>query len=79
MLVATSIAYLLAVNNLSTQGYEIKRLENTLAQAKAERDRLEIEAASRKAIQSMDLEIKTLNLVPSKNMKYLPKQGFSYK
>lgn len=79
MLIATGVVYLLVVNSLSTQGYEIKRLEQKLAAVKDQRASLEIEAASLKSIQQMDIEIKNLNLVPSQNMKYLPGNGFSYK
>ena len=79
MLVVVGVFYLLEVNSLSTQGYELKRLDKTLAETRTEHDKLEMEAASLKSIQNVDAEIKNLNLVPSSGMKYLPTDGFSYR
>lgn len=79
MLIVVGVLYLLEVNSLSTQGYELERLQSALTEVRGRHDRLEIEAASLKSIQNAGAEIKMLNLVPSENMKYLPPNGFSLK
>lgn len=78
-LVFFSIAYLTMVNSTSTKGYEIKKLESRLLELKEQQKRLELEAASLKSIQTIEEEIKTLNLIPSGSVKYPDvRNGFAY-
>ena len=65
LLFVLGVAYLLQVGSLSTKGYVIKDLEVRLADLKEQNERLEIEARSLQAIENIETEAHTLNLVPA--------------
>ena len=65
LLFILGVAYLLQVGSLSTKGYVIKDLEVRLADLKEQNGRLEIEARSLQAIENIETEARTLNLVPA--------------
>lgn len=77
-LLVLGLVYLFQVNNLSTKGYEIKQLEGRLTELRERQKRLELEAAALQSIQSIEEEIETLNLVPSKIVKHLPGTDYAY-
>ncbi|MDP3741374.1 MAG: septum formation initiator family protein [bacterium] len=77
-LVASSIFYLVQINNLTTKGYEIKRLEKTVLELKESQKRLERESASLQSVARIEESAKILNLIPSKEVKYPDKNGFAY-
>lgn len=70
--------YLLLVNSTSTMGYEIKKLEQQLGDAKEATKRLELEAASLKSIQNIQDSAKILNLIPTGPVKYPGNNGYAY-
>ena len=78
VLVVLSVMYLLEVNTLSTQGYEIKKLERQLVQLKETEKKLQLEGASLQSIQSIQDSVKALNLVPSKAVNYPQQSGYAY-
>lgn len=73
------LLYLIQVNTLSTKIYEIRSLEKRLTELKESNRRLELEAASLKAIQNIETRVKTLNLVPSGVVKYLGTSEYAIK
>ncbi len=79
LLFVLGVAYLLQVGSLSTKGYVIKDLESNLADLKEQNERWEIEARSLQAIESIETEARTLNLVPAGTVSHpSPDGNFSY-
>lgn len=78
VIVVFGILYVIEVNNISTKGYEIKKLEKTLGELQDSQKKLELEASSLKSMQNIETEVKTLNLVPSNEVKYLTRQGYAF-
>ena len=78
LLIVAGVLYLLETNNLSTKGYEIKKLDKRLIELEERNKRLELEAASLKSIQSIESQIRTLNLVPMTSVDYLGQNGYAY-
>lgn len=72
------VAYLFQVNSLSTKGYEIKKLEQRLLELKETSERLELEARSLKAVETIQGEAKMLNLVPSGGVNYFPGNDYAF-
>src|SRR3989344_4238913 len=64
------VAYLIQVNSISTKGYEIKQLEQN--------ERLELEARSLKAIETIQAQAQALNLVPSQGVNYFSGNGYAF-
>lgn len=71
------ISYLVQVNAITTKGYEIKKMEQLLTEQKETQKRLELEMAELKSIQSIESEVKTLNLVPSGDMNYFKESKYA--
>lgn len=79
LLFVLGVSYLLQVNSISTKGYEIKKLEQRLLELKEINDRLEIETRSLQAIETIEAQTRTLNLVPASNVNHvLMDSNFSY-
>ncbi len=78
MLFFIGVAYLLQVNSLSTKGYEIKKLELRLVELKEASERLELEARSLKAVETIQKEASLLNLVPSGGVNYFPGNDYAF-
>lgn len=72
------IMYIVQVNNLSTQGYDIQKLEQRLVDLKEQGKRLELESTALKSMENLGEDIKAMNLVPSKNVKYLRDNEYAY-
>lgn len=78
MIFSLGAVYLFQVNSLSTKGYEIKRLEQRLVQLKETSTRLELEARSLKAVETIQTEAKILNLVPSRGVNYFAGNDYAF-
>ena len=76
-LLVFGVLYLLAVNNISTKGYEIRSLEKRAQELSDSAKRLELEAAELRSIQSIESGVKTLNLVPSAGVDYVKDEGYA--
>lgn len=77
-LFAISVMYLLEVNSLSTKGYEIARLEQRLLEIKETNERLELEARTLKAVETIKAEASLFNLVPSRGVNYFPGSDYAF-
>lgn len=77
-LTIAGIVYLLQVNALATQGYEIKSLQKKIVELKDLEARLELESASLQSIQRIEEAVKVLNLVPSGQVNYPKQNGYAY-
>lgn len=73
------VVYLLQVNSISTKGYEINKLEQRLVQLKETNTRLELEARTLKAVETIKMEAKILNLVPSRGVNYFLGNDYAFK
>lgn len=71
------VLYVLQVNSLSTRGYEVKNLEQRMAELKEQNKRLEIEAASLRSIQNIEDDLQALNLVPSTHIEYIFERDYA--
>jgi len=78
LLIVASIFYLIETNSISTKGYEIKKLDNRLLELRESNKRLELEAASLKSIQSIESQVRILNLVPNDAVGYFGQNGYAY-
>lgn len=78
LLACFGIFYLLIVNNLSTKGYEIKRLEKRIGELNEMQKRLGVESAALQSVQQIEETVQTLNLVPSKEINYPKGNGYAY-
>ncbi|OGE91026.1 MAG: hypothetical protein A3J05_03725 [Candidatus Doudnabacteria bacterium RIFCSPLOWO2_02_FULL_48_13] len=72
------VAYLIQVNSISTKGYEIKQLEQKLVEVREQNERLELEARSLKAIETIQAQAQALNLVPSQGVNYFSGNGYAF-
>ena len=73
------LAYLIQTNNLSTKGYEIKKIEQRLLELKETNKRLELEVASLKSAQNLETDTRTLNLVPVLQLSHEAENGYAYR
>lgn len=78
IVIALGVFYILQVNSLATQGYEIKKLEQLLTEMRESNKRLELEATALKSMERIGEEVKQLNMVPSRGVDYLPGQGYAF-
>ena len=79
LLFVLAVVYLFQVNSTSTKGYGIKSLEVRLTQLKETNEKLELEARSLQAIDTIETQTRTLNLVPATNVSHLSADSnFSY-
>lgn len=79
LLFILGVVYLLQINNLSTKGYEIKKLDQRLVELKGQSERLELEARALKAVETIQAQAKLLNLVPSRGVNYFPENDYAFK
>lgn len=77
-LILTGMMYLVLVNELSTKGYDIKKLESQLLELKETNKRLELEVGATQAIETLEREAAVLNLVPSLKVNYPKDSNFSF-
>ncbi len=78
LLLGLGMFYITQVNNISTKGYDIKKLEVKLNEMKESNKRLELQAASLKSINNLESEVKTMNLIPSEDTNYIEDSRYSY-
>lgn len=69
------LLYLRDVNNLATKGYEIKEKEERLENLKAQSQRLKIELAEVRRLDSLDEFAENQNLVKIKKVHFLSVPG----
>lgn len=79
LLAVFSLLYLFQINNVSTKGYEVSRLQKQVTELEEAAKRLELESASLRSIQGIEAEIRTLNMVPSGGVNYINHSGVSYR
>ena len=79
LLLVFGVMYIFVANNLSTRGYEMKKIQQQLDQLSDINKKLEIEASELKSIESIKTEVKSLNLVPGSSVKYFRDNGYAYK
>lgn len=73
--VLLGLLYLKNVNNLATKGYEIKAKEEKLENFRAQNQRLKIELAKVRRLDSLDEFAKSQNLVKIKKASFLSAPG----
>jgi len=67
------LTYLISINNTATKGIEISQMQKEIEKLSEQNRSLEIQANELKSLQRIeDLSNKDLNMVVSKNFKYLP-------
>lgn len=69
------VFYIFEVNNMATKGYEIKALENKMADLKKENENLKIQEAELKSMYSIEEKTRELNMVAPKGVSYLNLPG----
>jgi len=70
--------YLVQANSLSLKGYEIGRLELEVRELKEQQQRLELEASGLQSIQSIEADVKNLNLIPSGTIRHITGRGYAF-
>ena len=78
MLFALGVSYLVLVNSISTKGYEIKKLEQRLIELKETSERLELEARALKAVETIQAEAQSLNLVQGGPVNYVAGNDYAF-
>ena len=78
LLVVFGVLYIFQANSLSTKGYEIKQLEQQQAELLEALKRLELEASELKSIESIETQMKTLNMVPVSGVNYVRDRDYAY-
>lgn len=63
LIVVFSLAYLIQVNNISTQGYKIKDLEKTVAELKTSKSELELAALDLQSVAKIQEKMNELGMV----------------
>lgn len=71
--------YLFMVNSLGTKGYEIRRVEQKIANLEAEKNSLQLDASDLQSIDKIQSHAEKLNLVPSTNVTYIKDANFALK
>ena len=71
LLVGSVLGYLIQVNNFSTKGYEINRLQSQLTALQEQHDKLQVQAAEAQSIQRIQNDPAVLNMVPTGQMTYI--------
>lgn len=75
LLIIFGLAYFWQINSLSTQGFQIKELENNIQLLKEENQKLELEAARQQSMLNIDEQIQGLGLVAVNQVEYLRPVG----
>lgn len=71
MIVVMGVSYLVQINGLATKGYQIKELEQQIAELKEYNSDLELEALSLQSMESVKDKVASLGLVEVGEMQYL--------
>ena len=73
----TGVFYLIQVNSLATKGYQIKDLDNKVAELKDMNKKLEVEVTELRSTARINHEIEKLNMVAVSRFEYLKANGTS--
>ena len=73
--VIMGIGYVVIGNLTTAKAYELRRVESSLVELRAENRRLELEVVKSTAAQSVASEVQNLGLVPTSNVAYLESGG----
>lgn len=79
LLAVFGMLYLFQVNDVSTKGYELRKLERRLIELRDTTARLELEASELKSIQNIESQTRGLNMVPSQGMNYVKDGDYALK
>jgi len=75
--VVLSVLYLLKVNTVSTQGFVINDLENSIVELERENKKLDVQIASHRSMKSIEDRLKGMTLVAVEDMQYVTPVGTS--
>lgn len=75
ILAVSGAFYLYQVNDLASKGYEIKEVENQIAELKKENKKMQIKEVELKSMYSIEKATENLDLVNSANVSYLEING----
>ncbi|MBU2028879.1 hypothetical protein KJ761_03240 [Patescibacteria group bacterium] len=67
--------YLFQVNSIATQGFEIKKIENTIQDAERENKKLKIKEIELKSMQNIEKATQEFNLVSPEDISYVEIDG----
>jgi len=71
LLVGSMLFYLIQVNNFSTTGYAINRLQSQISQLQDQHDKLQVQAAQLQSIDQIQSDPGVVNMVPVTHMTYI--------
>jgi hypothetical protein len=75
MIVFFGCHHLYQINDLATKGYEIREMENQIAELKKINEKNRIREVELRSMYNIEKEVPNLNLVTSKNIVYLDTNG----
>ena len=73
------IIYLFTVNSLSTKGYDIKKLQQSIAELEIEQKNLQVQTYELQSINRIQTEATKLNFVPAVNVTYIKDADYALK
>ncbi len=79
LIVLLTGAYLFLVNSIGTKGYEIKKLEQQLAQLEFAQKKLQVQSSDLQSITKLQEVAQSLNFVPAQNPTYLRDHDYALK
>jgi cell division protein FtsL len=69
------VGYLIEVNNMATKGYQIKELENRVAELKQEKADLDLQALSLQSVGNVKDKVESLGMVTASEAEFLPENA----
>ena len=66
------VMYLVEVNGLSTKGYQIRELENSVTRLETDNEKLSVRVTEARSMASLQEKIKGFSMVPVDHMDFLP-------
>lgn len=79
VLIFMGFGYLFIINSLGTKGYEIRKVEQRIANLEAQKNSLQLDASDLQSIDKIQSHAEKLNLVPSTNVTYIKDANFALK
>jgi cell division protein FtsL len=78
-LILLGFGYLFVINSLGTKGYEIRKVEQQIANLEAQKNTLQLDAANLQSIDKIQSNAQQLNFVPSTSVTYIKDANFALK
>ncbi|MDD3487194.1 MAG: cell division protein FtsL [Candidatus Moranbacteria bacterium] len=75
MICAFGVAYIFEVNQVATQGYQIRDLEKQVDQLKDDNEKLQIKEAQLRSMYDIEEKAKNLNMTAPKDVSYMSLPG----